>query len=154
MLHADPHSHFPTTWTWTAGDQLTIDALFASASRAAGREALPRWTAASSDHAMIHSVLTATPPFSRHFITPAAMRTVPSEAITDLRRRFAYLEAIFSVPDLDLAAAWDSPASYAPLARRLDTCLLRPRLGQTRPPLTWQSASPAYRPSCAMASPI
>lgn len=94
----------------------TIDALFASATHAAGKEALPRWTATSSGHAMLYSALTTSSPFSKHLITPAAMRTLPSEAITDLRRRFAYLEAIFGVPDLDLAAAWDSAVPYVPPA--------------------------------------
>ena len=53
---------------------------------------------------------------SRDLITPLAMRALPAEALTDLRRRFAYLEAIFHVPDVDLAAAWDATPTYLPPA--------------------------------------
>jgi hypothetical protein len=81
------------------------------------------------------------------------MRTLPSEAITDLRRRFAYLEAIFGVPDLDLAAAWDSAVSYF-LQCRSAICQLRSRACRRRPPPLWRHRCPAFQTSCAMASHI
>ena len=84
-----------------------IDDLFASATFATGKEALARWTTTSSDHAAIYSAITTALAVSKNLITPAAMRTLPPDALTDLRRRFAYLEAIFHVPGVDLAAAWD-----------------------------------------------